>query len=338
MNKTLIQRRKFKYYLINSISLIIPRILFRIKMKYELKKVNNYDYKRLRSRVNYYNKIVESFQLSEDAINIDTLFNLQIEKFIDKIFKKKKIKKRTTYFFDLYNHLSYFPPFLKVHFKFGDITENFCKPVIVKSRPINDNKNSVLMKLNKVRHFYFLKDNTTFHEKKNMAVWRGNSNNSKTRLKFIKNYYNVSIFDIGQHNPKINEPWFKGYMPISKQLNYKFIFCIEGADTATNIKWVMSSNSLCVMPKPKYETWFMEGKLVKDFHYIEVENDFSNAERKIRFYMKNTDMCLKIIENANRYTEQFKDPKLEKLISLLVLDKFFKKSNQKIGYKKKDYD
>ena len=47
-------------------------------------------------------------------------------------------------------------------------------------------------------------------------------------------------------------------------------------------------------------------------------------------------MCMKIIENANRYTEQFKDPELEKLISLLVLDKFFKKSNQKIKYKKKD--
>ena len=161
-----------------------------------------------------------------------------------------------------------------------------------------------------------------------MAVWRGNSNNSKERLKFIKKYYNVSIFDIGQHNPKVNEPWYKGYMPIYKQLNYKFIFCIEGADTATNIKWVMSSNSLCVMPKPKYETWFMEGKLIKDFHYIEVENDFSNAEKKIRFYMKNIDKCLKIIENANLYTEQFKDPKLEKLISLLVLKKFFKKSNQ----------
>ena len=157
-------------------------------MKYDLKKVNNYDYGRLRSRVNYYNKIVESFQLSEDAVNIDTLFNLQIEKFIDKIFKKKKIKKRTTYFFDLYNHLSYFPSFLKVHFKFGDITESFSKPIIVKSRPINDNKNSVLMKLNEVRHFYFLKDNIAFHEKKNMAVWRGNSNNSKERLKFIKNY------------------------------------------------------------------------------------------------------------------------------------------------------
>ena len=68
---------------------------------------------------------------------------------------------------------------------------------------------------------------------------------------------------------------------IREQLNYKFIFCIEGADTATNIKWVMSSNSLYAMPKPKYETWFMEGKLIKDFHYIEVEDDFSNERKKL---------------------------------------------------------
>ena len=166
MNKNLIQRRKFKYYLVHSISLIIPRLFFRKKLKYELKKVNNYNSQYLRSRVDYYNKIIENFEIGEDAVNIETLFNLQIEKFIGKIFKKKKLKKRTTYFFDLYNILSYFPSFLKVHFKFGDITENFSKPVIVKSRPINDNKNSVLMKLNKVRHFYFLKDNIKFHEKK----------------------------------------------------------------------------------------------------------------------------------------------------------------------------
>ena len=56
----------------------------------------------------------------------------------------------------------------------------------------------------------------------------------------------------------------------------------------------MSSNSLCVMPKPKYETWFMEGKLIKDFHYIEVEDDFSNAEQKINFYSKNIDQSLKL--------------------------------------------
>ncbi len=328
MNKIVIQKRKLKYYLINSIFLIIPRLFFRMRLKYELKKVNNYDPQHLESRVNYYNKITENFRIGDNAININNLLNFQIEKFKRKFFQKKKIKKRTTYFFDLYNYLSYFSSAYKVQFKFGDIVENFSEPTIVKSRPINENKNSVLMKLNEVRHFYFLEDRINFCQKKNMAVWRGNSKNSQKRLNFIKNYYNVSIFDIGQHNPKINEPWFKGYMPIYKQLSYKFIFCIEGADTATNIKWVMSSNSLCVMPKPKYETWFMEGRLIKDYHYIEVEDDFSDAEEKIYFYINNTEKSLKIIDNANNYVKQFKNLKQEKLISLLVLNKFFQYSNQ----------
>ena len=90
----------------------------------------------------------------------------------------------------------------------------------------------------------------------------------------------------------------------------------------------MSSNSLCVMPKPKYETWFMEGRLIKDFHYIEVEDDFSDAEDKIYYYLKNFEKSIKIIENANNYIKQFKDHEKEKLISLMVLSKFFKYSNQ----------
>ena len=53
-------------------------------------------------------------------------------------------QKRTTYFFDLYNYLSYFPSFFRVRYKFGDITEEFTSPTIVKSRPINGNQNSQL--------------------------------------------------------------------------------------------------------------------------------------------------------------------------------------------------
>ena len=51
-------------------------------------------------------------------------------------------------------------------------------------------------------------------------------------------------------------------MTINEQLHYKFILCSEGNDVASNLKWVMSSNSIAVMPKPKFETWFMEGILV----------------------------------------------------------------------------
>lgn len=328
MNKYVIQKRKIQYYLLNFFALFIPRFFYRVQLNQQLKKANQYKLEDLSSRINYYNRIEKPFRLEENALNLKALFYDQFKKFNGKIFKKEKIKKRTTYFFDLYNYLSYFPSFFRVRYKFGDITEEFTSPTIVKSRPINGNQNSVIMKLNQVRHFYFIEDRKKFIEKKNMAVWRGNSKNSSARLDFIKKYHNVPIFDIGQHNPKTNDPWFKGYLPIREQLNYKFIFCIEGADTATNIKWVMSSNSLCVMPKPKYETWFMEGKLIKDFHYIEVEDDFSNAEEKIKFYSKNIDKSLKIMENAHDYVQQFKNRKLEKLVSILVLDKFFKKSDQ----------
>ena len=184
------------------------------------------------------------------------------------------------------------------------------------------------MKLNKIRHFHFIDDERNFKDKKDMAVWRGNGMNSTTRQYFLENYYSVPIFNIGQRSPVIDKPWFKGLMSIYDQLAYKFIFCIEGVDTATSIKWVMSSNSVCLMPKPKYETWFMEGKLQANIHYIEVNEDFSDAEEKIKYYIKNQDEALKIIKNANSYVNQFKNLKREKLISLLVMDKYFSLSGQ----------
>ena len=184
------------------------------------------------------------------------------------------------------------------------------------------------MNLNKVRHFHFINDHKNFIDKKNKAVWRGYGENSEARQYFLKNYHHISIFNIGQTGPLLEAPWVKNFMPIAEQLNYKFIFCIEGVDTATSIKWVMSSNSVCVMPKPKYETWFMEGTLKPDVHYIEISDDFSNAEQKIKYFIEHPNKVLKIIENANEHVKQFKYSRREKLISLMVLDKYFSLSGQ----------
>ena len=82
------------------------------------------------------------------------------------------------------------------------------------------------------------------------------------------------------------------------------------------------------MAKPKIESWFMESKLVADYHYIEINDDYSNLEEKLNYYINNVDECLKIIENANTYVSQFKDYNREKLISLLVLEKYFIKTLQ----------
>ena len=91
----------------------------------------------------------------------------------------------------------------------------------------------------------------------------------------------------------------------------------------------MSSNSVAVMPKPKYESWFMEGKLIPNYHYILIKDDYSDLEEKLNYYKKNTDELKRIAKNANQYTNQFRDRNKEKLISLLVMEKFFKLSNQK---------
>lgn len=87
----------------------------------------------------------------------------------------------------------------------------------------------------------------------------------------------------------------------------------------------MSSNSIAVMPKPKYETWFMEGKLKANHHYIEIKDDYSDLEERLHFYIENPEEANKIINNANNYVSQFFDKEREHLIGLAVLNKYLEK-------------
>jgi hypothetical protein len=77
------------------------------------------------------------------------------------------------------------------------------------------------------------------------------------------------------------------------------------------------------MVKPKYETWFMEGDLIPDYHYVLLKEDYSNIQEKMDYYNNNPHDALKIIKNANEYVNQFKDTKRESLISLYVMKKYF---------------
>ena len=329
MNKLKYKNIKSFYYLRHVLAALVPRIFYRLRLKSELKKIKHYDKKYIFSRLNYYHKKEDGFKVSENSMTNKNFLYRQLGKIKENIIKKnQKVKKHTTYFFDLYKLFSYFDNKKKLDFIFGDITKAQTIPTIVKSRPIIDGDNSIILNLNKVRHFHFINDHKNFIDKKNKAVWRGYGENSEARQYFLKNYHHISIFNIGQTGPLLEAPWVKNFMPIAEQLNYKFIFCIEGVDTATSIKWVMSSNSVCVMPKPKYETWFMEGTLKPDVHYIEINDDFSNAEQKIKYYIEHPNKVLKIIENAQDHVKQFKYSRREKLISLMVLDKYFSLSGQ----------
>ena len=329
MNKLKYKNIKSFYYLRHVLAALVPRIFYRLRLQSELKKIKYYDEEYIFSRLNYYNKREDRFTVSENSTTNKNFRRRQLGNIKENIIKKnKEVKKHTTYFFDLYKLFSFFDNKKKLDFIFGDITKAQKIPTIVKSRPIINSDDSIILNLNKVRHFHFINDHKKFIDKKNKAVWRGYGENSKARQYFLKNYHHISMFNIGQTGPVLDAPWVKNFMPISQQLDYKFIFCIEGVDTATSIKWVMSSNSVCVMPKPKYETWFMEGALQPDVHYIEISDDFSNAEQKIKYFIEHPNKVLKIIENAQAHVEQFKHAKREKLISLMVLDKYFSLSGQ----------
>lgn len=238
--------------------------------------------------------------------------------------------KPKTYFFDSFRLLRYFPLKFKIFYLFGDITTVPCEPSIVKSRPIDDkNENSVLLKLNTVRHFLFINDKKPFRDKKNILLGRSKVYQKK-RERFLEMYFGHSLCDVGQINNDNggNKKWLVSKMSIAEHLDYKFILCLEGNDVATNLKWVMSSNSIAVMPRPNYETWFMEGTLIPDYHYIEIASDYSNLEEKLNYYIEHTREAEKIIEHAHTFVKQFQNRRQEKLISLLVLQKYFEKTAQ----------
>jgi len=305
---------KLTYYLKNIFKLFIPDILFRKKLHKILNTTKELNY--ITSRVNYYNKMTKDFSINSEAITIET-------------FIKKEKKK--TYYFDLLEHLRYFRKNLKFSYVFGDVTDIPEEPSFVKSRPIDgNNQNSILMKLNKVRHFIFVNDTIEFQEKKDILVWRGKCYTEK-RQDFIQKFYNYPSCDIGQTNTKgkVDFPWQKEKMQLKEQLGYKFILALEGNDVASNLKWVMSSNSLAFMVKPTYETWFMEGTLVPNYHYVLLKDDYSDLEEKIKYYTSHIEEAKTIIHNANEYTTQFQNEEREKIISILVLKKYFEKSQQK---------
>jgi hypothetical protein len=49
---------------------------------------------------------------------------------------------------------------------------------------------------------------------------------------------------------------------------------------------------------------------------------------KMEYYNKHEEEALEIIKNSNDWVHQFKDQKLEKIVSLLVLNKYFSATNQ----------
>ena len=214
----------------------------------------------------------------------------------------------------------------------GDTVHVPAVPSIVKSRPlVEGNTNSVVLKLDKNRHFLFVNDHKPWREKRDVAIFRGDLGPHKpNRDLFMRRFADGQSPMVDAASTNYNEAhpeWQAGKLTIGEHLDYKFIMSLEGNDVASNLKWVMSSNSIAVTPRHTVETWFMEGTLIPNYHYIEVKDDFSDLEERLTYYIEHPDEAEAIIQHAHEYVDQFRDKEREKLISLLVLKKYFEITN-----------
>jgi hypothetical protein len=213
----------------------------------------------------------------------------------------------------------------------GDTIHVPALPSIVKSRPLTaNNTNNVVLKLDKNRHFLFVHDNKPWREKRDVAIFRGDLGYYKpNRDVFMNRWVGHRMIDAASTNRSDEHPeWQGGKLTIGEHLDYKFIMSLEGNDVASNLKWVMSSNSIAVTPRLRRETWFMEGTLKPNYHYIEVSDDFSDLEERLTYYIEHPEEAEAIIQHAHDYVAQFQDKEREKLIALVVLKKYFDFTNQ----------
>ena len=271
------------------------------------------------SRVNYY-CIIETE--SSEKYNNEQWLHASIEN------GKQPMTGQKVFYYDSMKYARWFSDTYRWILLPGDIYRDEPLPCVAKSRLLQTkNTNITLLNMDYVRHFIFIKDRIPFSLKKDKVIFRGGiSRRNSQRLYFVKNFFYHPLFDIKVRD-KIYPEWWGEKISIQAHLNCKFIMALEGNDVASNLKWVMSSNSIAVMPKPTCETWFMEGTLIPNYHYIEVKDDFSDLEERIRYYIEHTDEAEAIVKHAHEYVEVLKNKEREDTIALLTLDKYFRLVN-----------
>ena len=293
-------------------------------------------------RIKYYLGNLYNIFIKNEQIEYKDIFNEKEEITYNKI----QLISNDTLFNDNYNYVikhyindlrKYFNNSKIINFNiyiaFGDINVKMKKYCFTKSRPIDlINNLNILLNLNTPRHWQGLEDvkkyDIPFDKKNNKIIWRGASTGNK-RVKFVEKYQNhqnqnidIKFSNLCQN--VINNNYILSKLSITEQLQSKFLISIEGNDVATNLKWMLYSNSVVIMPRPTVCSWIMEDKLISGIHYIEIKSDYSDLEEKYKWCLNNLEKCKIIAENGKKYIEQFLNQENEIKITNKIIEIYCK--------------
>lgn len=216
---------------------------------------------------------------------------------------------------------------------FGDGVSSSRFPVFLKNRKISDNR-AIILNFNSGRHWRFyheglLNEDLKWCDKINDIVWRGINTGESHGLRYnlVSGYnkkYDIgfsSVLNSGKDFDKC-KGFVKGRMEIKEQLKYKYIVSIEGNDVATSLKWILSSGSVPMMPKPTRESWLLESQLIPYVHYVPLNDNLDNLDEVYNWCLDNDAHCQQIAENGKRYMEMFFDEENEKDICRMIYKKY----------------
>ncbi len=311
------RRSKALFFARGVASLLVPRAFWRTRRESLLHSIDSRsDAEEIRARAAYCCRLgTASVTLPPDAPTIGAY---------------RFPKRLHTYWFDARATLRYFPESLRWVNIPGDIGETPPVPTVVKARPISgDNGNGILLALNTVRHFVFVRDRVPFRDKMNRACFRGKVPDKPLRIALFERWFGHPLLDLGDTSEHPVRPeWARRKMTLAEQLRFKFILSVEGNDVASNLKWILSSNSVAVMPRPRFETCFEEGRLIPGVHYLEVKPDLSDLPDVIEHWAARPDECERIAAAGRAWAARFRDPKRERLVALLTMQRYFLATGQ----------
>jgi len=259
---------------------------------------------------------------------------------------------KTTYYQDMTRAIHYLPHLYKTTFLFypHDRVEGFNVPTLVKSRPIYDYNQSMLFNMNYLRHFadvYNVEENDMpYEEKRNVLVWRGADTGSGfnnnipyrpvSRQTLVESFWDYpgQEIDIGLSSVSVNskkypeqnpfKKYIKPKMKMKDLLQNKFILSVEGNDVATNLKWILYSNSVAFCPPFTINSWILEENLQPWQHYIPIRHDFSDLPDKVEWAINHPEKCKSISRQSKEYIEQFLDIAKEKIVLDTILEEYSK--------------
>lgn len=206
-----------------------------------------------------------------------------------------------------------------------------------------------------IGHAGRVEDGLQFEDKKPVVYWRGGMTGSRwldpfqrtgvlsinTAADFVDNaeHYsrfkaaliskNSHAFDLKLAVPGAEmetKPWLGeldvlgDIVPPAQQLEHKYMLCLNGNDLASNLYWVLSTQSVAFKEDTAYEC--LPDYFLKPWvHYVPIARGLADLQEKFDFCQANPGICKTIIENANHAYNQIIDAAMWKSAELEVLER-----------------